>query len=166
MRLLFAVALAVLALLLVAFLLLVRPAWAGSVRCTTYEVKSLNRLKTLCDDGTRAVSMYNRTLNRWETTITESTQQACTAQVHRPRGGNYPTERVKARAPGEGGRPPSHRPPPPSHLGAETAEALHPVDRLRAPSHEGGATAPCGCPRAKSEPPAARDPARWLAEEM
>jgi hypothetical protein len=35
MRLLFALALLVLALLLGAFLLLVRPAWAGSVRCTT-----------------------------------------------------------------------------------------------------------------------------------
>ena len=35
----------------------------------------------------------------------------------RPRGGNYPTERVKARAPGEGGPSTVHRPPstmPPS----------------------------------------------------
>ena len=44
MRLLFAIALGVLALLLVAFLLLVRPAWAGAVRCLTYEEKSLGRL--------------------------------------------------------------------------------------------------------------------------
>ena len=35
MRLLFAIALGVLALLLVAWLLLVRPAWAGAGRCTT-----------------------------------------------------------------------------------------------------------------------------------
>ena len=70
MRLLFAIALGVLALLLVAFLLLVRPAWAGSMRCTTYEVKSLNRLQTLCDDGTRVVHTWNRTLSRWESTVT------------------------------------------------------------------------------------------------
>jgi hypothetical protein len=70
MRLLFALALGVLALLLVALLLLVRPAWAGAVRCTTYEVKSLGRLETLCDDGTRATSSWNRTLERWDTTRT------------------------------------------------------------------------------------------------
>jgi hypothetical protein len=45
-------------------------ALAGSVRCTTYEEKTLNRLQTLCDDGTRAVSTYNRTLSRWESTVT------------------------------------------------------------------------------------------------
>ena len=45
------------------------PALAGSVRCTTYEEKTLGRLQTLCDDGTRAVSTYNRTLERWETTV-------------------------------------------------------------------------------------------------
>ena len=28
------------------------PALAGSVRCTTYEEKTLGRLQTLCDDGT------------------------------------------------------------------------------------------------------------------
>ena len=72
MRLLFALVLLVLALLLVAFLLLVRPAWAATTRCTTYEGKSLGRLQTLCDDGTRAVSTYNRTLYRRDRTITAS----------------------------------------------------------------------------------------------
>jgi hypothetical protein len=54
MRFLFALVLVVLALLLVAFLLLIRPALADPVRCTTYEEKTLGRLQTLCDDGTRA----------------------------------------------------------------------------------------------------------------
>ena len=58
MRLLFALALLILALLLVAFLLLVRPAWAAT-RCTTDEERTLNRLYTVCDDGTRAVSTDN-----------------------------------------------------------------------------------------------------------
>ena len=82
MRLLFAIALGVLALLLVAFLLLVRPAWAGSVRCLTYEEKSVRRLQTLCDDGTRAVSTWNRTLERWDTTITQSPKKTCTGQMN------------------------------------------------------------------------------------
>jgi hypothetical protein len=51
-------------------------AWAvgvqadGPVRCTTYEEKTLGRLQTLCDDGTRGISTYNRILDRWEMTIT------------------------------------------------------------------------------------------------
>jgi hypothetical protein len=81
MRLLFALALLVLALLLVAFLLLVRPAWSAT-RCTTYEEPTLGRLQTLCDDGTRAVSTYNQTLERWETTIAASPRQACTGQLN------------------------------------------------------------------------------------
>jgi hypothetical protein len=44
-------------------------ALAGSVRCTTYEEKSLGRLQTLCDDGTRATSYWNRSLERWEITM-------------------------------------------------------------------------------------------------
>ena len=82
MRFLFAIVLVVLALLLVAFLLLVRPALAGAVRCTTYEVKSLNRLQTLCEDGTRAVSRFNKTMGRWESTITLPLGQTCTGQMH------------------------------------------------------------------------------------
>jgi hypothetical protein len=69
MRLLFALVLLVLALLLVAFLLLVRPAWSAT-RCTTSEEQPLGRLQTLCSDGTRAVSIDNKTLERWETTLT------------------------------------------------------------------------------------------------
>jgi hypothetical protein len=41
-------------------LLLTSPALAGEVCCTTYEEKTLSRLHTICDDGTRAVSTYNR----------------------------------------------------------------------------------------------------------
>jgi hypothetical protein len=37
-------------------LALATPVLAGPVRCTTYEEKTLGRLQTLCDDGTRAVS--------------------------------------------------------------------------------------------------------------
>jgi hypothetical protein len=70
MRLLFALALLVLALLLVALLLWVRPLWAETTRCLTYEEKTLGCLQTLCADGTRAVSTYNRSLQRWESTVT------------------------------------------------------------------------------------------------
>jgi hypothetical protein len=76
MRLLFALALLLLALLLVAVLLLVRPAWSAP-RCTTHEEKTLGRLYTVCDDGTRAVSTYNKTLERWETTVTPPPGKPC-----------------------------------------------------------------------------------------
>jgi hypothetical protein len=82
MRLLFAIVLLIVALLIVAFVLLVRPALAGTTHCTTYQEQTLGRLLTLCDDGTRAVSTYNRTLERWDTTITESPKQACTGQMN------------------------------------------------------------------------------------
>jgi hypothetical protein len=49
---------------------------------TTDQEKTLNGLQTLCDDGTQAVSTYNRTLDRWDTTITESPRQACTGQMN------------------------------------------------------------------------------------
>jgi hypothetical protein len=68
-RLLYALVLVALALLLVAFLWLVRPVWAGATRCTTYEERTMGRLQTVCDDGTRAVSTWNRTLGRWETRV-------------------------------------------------------------------------------------------------
>jgi hypothetical protein len=64
---------------------------ADPVRCTTYEEKSLDRLQTLCDDGTRAVSTYNKTLDRWDTTITTSPRQACTGTM------NPVTRRVEVR---------------------------------------------------------------------
>jgi hypothetical protein len=59
---------------LVLLLALATPAWAGDpVRCTTYEERTLGRLQTLYSDGTRAVSTWNRTLERWDTTITPPT---------------------------------------------------------------------------------------------
>jgi hypothetical protein len=61
-------------------LLLATPTWAATTRCTTYEEKILGRLQTLCDDGTRAVSTYNRTLERWDTTVTPPPGQRCTGQ--------------------------------------------------------------------------------------
>jgi hypothetical protein len=51
-------------LLAVVLLALVSPALARAVRCTTYEEQTLGRLHTFCDDSMRAVSTYNRTLNR------------------------------------------------------------------------------------------------------
>jgi hypothetical protein len=81
MRFLFAIVLVLLALLLVAFLLLVRPAWSAT-HCTTYEEKPLGRLQTLCDDGTWAVSRYNAVLDRWETTIAASPTPASTGRMH------------------------------------------------------------------------------------
>jgi hypothetical protein len=51
-------------------LALATPALAGSnVHCLTYEEKSLGWLQTICDDGSRAVSTYNRLLGRWDTTV-------------------------------------------------------------------------------------------------
>jgi hypothetical protein len=67
---------------LVLLLVLASPAWAGSVRCTTYEEKSLGRLQTLCDDGTRAVSTWSPTLGRWDTTVTPPPGKACTGQLN------------------------------------------------------------------------------------
>ena len=64
MRALFALVLLLLALLLVAFLLLVRPAWASAVRCFTYKERFLSHWQTVCDDGSRAVSYWNMTLRR------------------------------------------------------------------------------------------------------
>ena len=51
-----------LALLLTVLLWLgvMSPAMGGTVPCTTYEEKTLQRWHTICDDGTRAVSRYNR----------------------------------------------------------------------------------------------------------
>ena len=67
MRLLFA-------LILIAVVLLVRPAWSAT-RCLTYEEKALGRLHTVCSDGTRAVSTWNKTLSRWESTVTPPTSR-------------------------------------------------------------------------------------------
>jgi hypothetical protein len=69
-------------LTLLLLLALASPALAGPVRCTTYEEKTLGRLQTLCDDGTRAVSTYNRTLDRWDTTVTPPPGQRCTGALN------------------------------------------------------------------------------------
>jgi hypothetical protein len=81
MRLLFAIVLGVLALLLVAFRLLVRPAWAAP-HCTTYQERTLGRLQTRCADGTRAVGTYHHTLSRWESTVTPPPGQTCTGRLN------------------------------------------------------------------------------------
>ena len=66
----------------VILLALASPALAGTVRCTTYEEQTLGRLHTVCDDGTRAVSTYDKTLSRLESTITPPTDQRCTGQMN------------------------------------------------------------------------------------
>jgi hypothetical protein len=63
-------------------LALASPAWAGQGRCTTYEEKTLGRLQTLCDDGTRAVSTWSPTLEQWTTTVTPPPGQRCTGQLN------------------------------------------------------------------------------------
>jgi hypothetical protein len=68
--------------LAVLLLLLASPALAGPVHCTAYEEKTLGRLQTLCADGTRAVSTWSPTLQRWDTTITASPRQTCTGQMN------------------------------------------------------------------------------------
>jgi hypothetical protein len=66
-------------------------AWAvptivdGPMGCTTYEEKTLGRLQTVCDDGTRAVSTWNRTLSRWETLVTPPPGQTCTGRLNKTR---------------------------------------------------------------------------------
>jgi len=67
MRFLFALALVLLALILLSLVLWASLSWAATTRCLTSEERSLGRLQTLCDDGTRAVHTWNRTLSRWET---------------------------------------------------------------------------------------------------
>jgi hypothetical protein len=66
---------------LAVLLALASPALAGP-RCTTYEEKTMGRLQTLCDDGTRAVSTWCPTLQRWETTVTPPPGQRCTGQMN------------------------------------------------------------------------------------
>jgi hypothetical protein len=69
-------------LTLALLLALASPIGAGSTRCLTYEEKTLNRLQTLCSDGTRAVSTYNQTLSRWESTVTPLPGKTCTGQLN------------------------------------------------------------------------------------
>ena len=60
---------------------LASPALAGP-RCTTYEEKTMGRLQTLCDDGTRAVSTWSPTLQQWQTTVTPPPGQRCTGRLN------------------------------------------------------------------------------------
>jgi hypothetical protein len=62
-------------------LTLASPAWPDTLRCTTYEEKTLQRWHTVCDDGTHAVSRYHQIFDRWETTITESPRHSCTTRM-------------------------------------------------------------------------------------
>jgi hypothetical protein len=64
-------------------LVLASSAWAATPpRCLTYEEKSLGRWQTICDDGSRAVSTWNRTLERWDTTVTPPPGQRCTGRLN------------------------------------------------------------------------------------
>jgi hypothetical protein len=67
-----------LAVLLVA---LATPALAGT-RCLTYEEKTLGRLQTLCDDGTRATSTWSPTGQQWTTTVTPPPGQTCQGHLN------------------------------------------------------------------------------------
>jgi hypothetical protein len=70
--------------ILVLLLGLVSSALAGEVRCTTTQNTILNRLETLCDDGTRATSYWNTILERWERTVQPApgARQTCTARMN------------------------------------------------------------------------------------
>jgi hypothetical protein len=69
--------------MMVLLLALAMPALAGSpTRCLTYEEKTLGRLQTLCDDGTRAVSTWSPTLQQWTTTVTPPPGQRCTGRLN------------------------------------------------------------------------------------
>jgi hypothetical protein len=63
-------------------LALASPAEAGPLRCTTYKEKTLGRLQTICDDGTRAVSTWSPTLGQWTTTVTPTPGQTCTGHMN------------------------------------------------------------------------------------
>jgi hypothetical protein len=82
MRRLFAMLLRLAALVLVAVVLLVRPAMAEATHGATDVAQTLGRLQTLCSDGTRAVSTYHKTLSRWESTITSPPGQTCRGRVN------------------------------------------------------------------------------------
>jgi len=68
--------------LVLLLLALASPALAGPVRCQTYPEPTMGRHQTICDDGTRAISIYNRTLGRWETTVTPPPGQTCTGRLN------------------------------------------------------------------------------------
>jgi hypothetical protein len=70
--------------ILALLLALASAALAGQVCCTTTEDTLLNRLVTVCSDGTRALSYWNELLQRWDTTVepAPSARQGCTARVN------------------------------------------------------------------------------------
>ena len=71
------------AVVMLALLLLASPTLAGpAVRCQTHHEPTLNRLQTLCSDGTQAVSTWSPTLQQWQTRITESPRQTCTGHLN------------------------------------------------------------------------------------
>jgi hypothetical protein len=62
---------------------LTSPSWAsGPVRCQTYPEPTMGRQQTICDDGTRATSYWNRTLERWDTTVSPPPGQTCTGRLN------------------------------------------------------------------------------------
>jgi hypothetical protein len=69
-------------LVLVLLLALASSAWAGPVRCQTYHEPTLNRLQTLCNDGTRAVSTWSPTLRQWRTTVIPPPGQTYTGRLN------------------------------------------------------------------------------------
>ena len=64
-------------------LLLAIPALASDpvIRCQTYAERSMQRLQTVCSDGSRATSYWSPTLQTWQTTITPPGKR-CNGQVH------------------------------------------------------------------------------------
>jgi hypothetical protein len=73
-----------LGLTLTVLLTLANPGLSAALNRMTYQKKTLGRLQTLCSDGTRATSYWNRTLERWETTVQSApgARQSCTTQRH------------------------------------------------------------------------------------
>jgi hypothetical protein len=63
---------------------LANPGLSASLNCTTYQEQTLGQLQTLCSDGTRAPSYWNRTLERWETTVhpAPGAWRSCTTRRH------------------------------------------------------------------------------------
>jgi hypothetical protein len=59
------------------------PGLGSTLTCTTYQERTLGHLQTLCSDGTRATSYWNRTLERWETAIHPAlgARRSCTTRM-------------------------------------------------------------------------------------
>ncbi len=60
------------------------PGLSATLKCMTYQEKTLGRQQTVCSDGTRATSYWNATLGRWETTVQPApgARRSCTTQRH------------------------------------------------------------------------------------